>query len=577
MNHNGSVYSQANSNLIDASIEQSGASNSNGINLNYLNSANNRPGVHGSSLSATPSMLMLPPGSAQNQSSSWRTPFMLDPSISNNNSAFSSSAQMNNIKQEQTHHLHGYVNNSNNNFNQHQNSSANAPSNTNNSTAAAAAAAAAALLYPIELSDSNMFSRLNMAPGNQALNQRGRQNSQSNANSYQTSNKPSSSSYQGQYNNQSFQPNFNNSYQSGNSGASPGLASVAGFLLHAVNAQQGVKPTPTKNQPFNNASKQQSQQNFNNQQFQNQSQNNFAQSTSNNFNLNSPSKNSELLRNAAFPFLNDENKDGQYKLNKNKSSLSLGGKGRRSPSPTGDNLENIDELALANAAACLVANFEKDDEADTSHEEVRREDDACRRNDCLSPGSVSIITLSSDSEHGDLNDDEEALNDQAHFTRNFKNEFHGALFNEEEDLFGEGEIRPKASRRDTRTLILSKSKTYDDSGILNEQEERNEDDEPFANERNHRAKEKVIKKERLSIEQYHQLSAAAEKANNEMQNKSANINEPDSSSHQNNQVIIDLSLLHLQIEILKSISFLAYELCTGCAKVLYRFGDGSQW
>lgn len=90
---------------------------------------------------------------------SWRSPFLLDPSIP---------AGSNSIKQEQIHY--GYPSTAPNNVasstglsNYHNQMTSLAAANSvgSNSTAAAAAAAAA-MFYPIELGDSSMFGRINV-------------------------------------------------------------------------------------------------------------------------------------------------------------------------------------------------------------------------------------------------------------------------------------------------------------------------------------------------------------------------------------------------------------------------------
>lgn len=108
------------------------------------------------SIASTPSMRMLQP----NNQNSWRSPFLLDPSIPSNNT-------MSNIKSEQVHY--GYPNNGYPNTNLGANSTA-------------AAAAAAAMFYPIELGDSSMFGKINVPFSSNGTN------SNSNFNSSQPNN-----------------------------------------------------------------------------------------------------------------------------------------------------------------------------------------------------------------------------------------------------------------------------------------------------------------------------------------------------------------------------------------------------
>jgi hypothetical protein len=109
-------------------------------------------------LGATPTHVrMLQQGAAQ----SWRSPFLLDPSIP---------VHSNGIKQEQIHY--GYPSatalpnnaNSSSGMSSYQNQLTNlaAANSVGSNSSAAAAAAAAAMFYPIELGDSNMFGRINV-------------------------------------------------------------------------------------------------------------------------------------------------------------------------------------------------------------------------------------------------------------------------------------------------------------------------------------------------------------------------------------------------------------------------------
>ena len=119
------------------------------------NNANNNSNNANNSIASTPSMRMLQP----NNQNSWRSPFLLDPSIPANNT-------IPNIKSEQVHY--GYPNNGYPNPNLGANSTA-------------AAAAAAAMFYPIELGDSSMFGKINVPFASNGTNSNGNfNNSQQN-------------------------------------------------------------------------------------------------------------------------------------------------------------------------------------------------------------------------------------------------------------------------------------------------------------------------------------------------------------------------------------------------------------
>lgn len=106
--------------------------------------------------------------------------------------------------------------------------------------------------------------------------------------------------------------------------------------------------------------------------------------------------------------MNDENNNQQGKSSENfsiKTGAEMNG--------------NIDDV-LANAAVSLVSNFLNENLLSKS----RLNDNTDGQKDCVSPGSVSIITLSSDSEQDnqeDFDDDEDFFKEHHQLRRNNKN------------------------------------------------------------------------------------------------------------------------------------------------------------
>lgn len=111
---------------------------------------------------------------------------------------------------------------------------------------------------------------------------------------------------------------------------------------------------------------------------------------------------------ASFQYMNDENNNQQGKSSENfsiKTGAEMNG--------------NIDDV-LANAAVSLVSNFLNENLLSKS----RLNDNTDGQKDCVSPGSVSIITLSSDSEQDnqeDFDDDEDFFKEHHQLRRNNKN------------------------------------------------------------------------------------------------------------------------------------------------------------
>jgi homeodomain interacting protein kinase len=169
----------------------SGGGESSGLDANSSHSSVNLIGSGqglGSSIS-TPSIMMLPnSGAASNNHNSWRTPFVLDPSMGSSASVNHNHHNHNNavIKSEQlSYPLPSNATSSSYYFNNGpsaQSQSALASSSaslsaSSSSSAAIAAAAAAAMLYPIELGDSRMFGRINVpAAAVNSSNQQQQQN-----------------------------------------------------------------------------------------------------------------------------------------------------------------------------------------------------------------------------------------------------------------------------------------------------------------------------------------------------------------------------------------------------------------
>ena len=218
----------------------------------------------------------------------------------------------------------------------------------------------------------------------------------------------------------------------------------------------------------------------------------------------SPKLNKSLASrlNDSFQFIGDENNNISKPAEASKKSTAPNSARQitGSPEATGD-AETIDEV-LANAAASLVSSFLNENllnssgahlDADKASDSIllmsKDAEDECRAG-CASPGSVSIITLSSDGEQDrlDQEDSDELYDDPA---------FRGATFHrhgdeegeqeEEEDFFKEIDNANTANNNRQhagKTQMFTENETLGGGGGN---------------------KSTSIKKERLSIEQFQSM------------------------------------------------------------------------
>ena len=217
----------------------------------------------------------------------------------------------------------------------------------------------------------------------------------------------------------------------------------------------------------------------------------------------------------SFQFIGDENNNISKPTEANKKSTapSIARQISGSPEAVGD-AESIGEV-LANAAASLVSSFLTENllntsgahlEADKASDSIllmsKDADDECRV-ECTSPGSVSIITLSSDGEQ-DQEDSDELYDEPA---------FRGATFHrhgddegeqeEEEDFFKEID---NANTANNNRQHAGKTQMFTENEILS----------------GGGNKSTSIKKERLSIEQFQSMHQPLDLSfNNEGSNAAA--------------------------------------------------------
>ena len=209
---------------------------------------------------------------------------------------------------------------------------------------------------------------------------------------------------------------------------------------------------------------------------------------------------------------------GGKSLNKNKSAANLNSSKNMLSPPSPTNIEEV----LANAAVSIVNNFingggdklgenlmlqtNKDeninDEGGIGEENAKMSYlKAKDSRNCLSPGSVSIITLSSDSENDrDLNEVDESNNNMNNMFNRNQNEHLDE--EDEEDFFNENvKYSSNGKRFDCKQEAKNRSMRMDESYKFNSFNNKpsNSSDEDMFGAKN---KSNPIKKERLSIENF---------------------------------------------------------------------------